>query len=152
MKPDGFQISSLTPSDFEDWVSFSLALFPNASKEEMEVDLKRIEQLDKYQTYLAKIDGKAIGYVTITLRTDHVEGASTTPVGYMEAIYVKPQYRKHGIARALFLEGQAWCKENGCSEMGSDTWHWNKDAQAFHGKLGFKKEDVLVHFYKKIDP
>ncbi len=152
MNPNGLHISPIKPTDFDTWVNFSLSLFPNSSKDKIEVDLRRIEQLDKYQTFIARKDSNAIGYVTVTLRTDHVEGASTSPVGYLEAIYVKPEYRNDGIARALFLQGQAWCKENGCSEMGSDTWHWNKDAQAFHKKLGFKEEDILVHFYKKIDP
>ncbi|MBT8235280.1 MAG: GNAT family N-acetyltransferase [Bacteroidia bacterium] len=152
MNPNGLHISPIKPTDFDTWVNFSLSLFPNSSKDKIEVDLRRIEQLDKYQTFIARKDSNAIGYVTVTLRTDHVEGASTSPVGYLEAIYVKPEYRNDGIARELFLQGQAWCKENGCSEMGSDTWHWNKDAQAFHKKLGFKEEDILVHFYKKIDP
>jgi len=152
MKPNGLHISPIKPSDFEIWVNFSLALFPNTSKEEMEADLRRIAKLHKYQTFIARKDGSSIGYATVTLRTDHVEGAKTSPVGYLEAIYVQPEYRNHGVARALFHQGQAWCKEKGCSEMGSDTWHWNKDAQAFHEKLGFKEEDILVHFYKKIDP
>jgi aminoglycoside 6'-N-acetyltransferase I len=152
MKPNGLHIAAVSPDDFETWVIFSLALFPKASKTEMEADLHRINQLDKYQTFMAKMDGQAIGYTTVTLRTDHVEGASTSPVGYMEAIYVLPEFRKLGVAKALYLQGESWCKKHGCSEMGSDTWHWKKDAQAFHKKLGFREEDILVHFYKKIDP
>ncbi len=152
MKSNGFDISPIKPAEFDTWVNFSMALFPESSLKETVDDLRRIMQLDKYQTFIARKESSPIGYATVTLRTDHVEGASTSPVGYLEAIYVKPAYRNHGVARALFLQGQAWCKEMGCSEMGSDTWHWNKDAQAFHEKLGFREEDVLVHFYKKIDP
>ena len=152
MKSNGFDISPIKPAEFDTWVNFSMALFPESSLKETEDDLRRIAKLDKYQTFIAKMDGIAVGYTTVTLRTDHVEGASTSPVGYLEAIYVEPAYRNHGVARALFHQGQAWCKAKGCSEMGSDTWDWNKDAQAFHEKLGFREEDVLVHFYKKIDP
>ena len=152
MKPDGLFIAPLKPTDFKDWVKFSLALFTESNRVDMESELRRIDQLDKYHTIIAKTDSQAVGYATVTVRTDHVEGASTARVGYLEAIYVDPAYRKQGIARALFARGESWCKDQGCTEMGSDTWHWNTVAQDFHEHLGFRKEDILVHFYKKIEP
>ena len=151
MKSNGLFISPVEPSDYEAWVDFSLALFTEASREEMESDLRRTAELDKYQTFIARTPDRAIGYATVTLRTDHVEGATSSPVGYLEAIYVDPEFRMHGVARALYNKGEAWCREKGCTEMGSDTWHWNKEAQKFHEHLGFREEDILVHFHKKIE-
>ena len=151
MDASGIYISPVKPTDLKDWLAFSLALFKEASSDEMESELKRIAQLDKYQTFIARTPKRAIGYATVTIRSDHVEGATTSPVGYLEAIYVDPEYRNRGIAKALFVQGESWCMEQGCTEMGSDTWHWNTKAQEFHKRLGFREEDVLVHFYKKID-
>jgi len=152
MKVDGVYISPIEPSDFEAWVNFALALFTQSTPTEMESELKRIHQLDKYQTFIAKTDDRPIGYATVTIRSDHVEGATTSPVGYLEAIYVDPAHRNQGVARALFKKGESWCNDWGCTEMGSDTWHWNTEAQDFHKRLGFREEDILVHFYKKIEP
>ena len=152
MKADGVYITPKEPSDFEDWVDFALALFTEAKRPEMAAELRRIDQLSKYQTFFARTPERAVGYATLTIRTDHVEGATTTPVGYLEAIYVDPDFRNNGIAKALYSVGESWCKEKGCTEMGSDTWHWNTAAQDFHKRLGFREEDILVHFYKKIDP
>ena len=67
-----------------------------------------------------------------------------------DMVYVKEGYRKHGLARKLFEKAEAWAKEKGCTEMGSDTWLWNTNAQQFHEKMGYSKEEVLVHYIKPI--
>ncbi len=86
----------------------------------------------------------------MSLRFDHVPKAKTRPVGYLERIYVKDKYRKIGIAKELYNIGEEWVKSKGCTQIGSDTWDWNKDSILFHGKLGFEKADTLVHFIKNI--
>ena len=129
----------------------SALIFPNSDPGELKEDLEKIEQNPFYKTFLAKKGEQAIGFVTLSVRSDYVEGARTSPVGYMEAIYVTEGFRGSGVARLLYEEGEAWLKEKGCREIGSDTWLWNKEAQDFHLKLGFKKEDVLVHYIKNLD-
>lgn len=152
MKTNGLQIAAVEPSDFNDWVDFSLALFPKTSRQEIEAGLQHSAHSSSSLTFMARIYERNVGFATMSLRTDYVEGTSTSPVGYLEAIYVDPEYRNRGVARALYEYGEKWCRDLGCIEMGSDTWHWNKEAHAFHERLGFKKEDILVHFYKKITP
>lgn len=152
MKPDGFHIAPLKPEEFDDWVSLSLALFTEYTREEMELRLKRRAQLNKNQTLMAKSDGRSVGFVTVSIRSDHVEGTSTSPVGYLESIYVAPEFRNRGLARALYDMAESWCGMQGCTEMGSDTWHWNKEALEFHRQLGFMDVHTLTHFFKKIDP
>lgn len=58
--------------------------------------------------------GIPIGFALCQLRYDYVEGAKTSPVGYLEGIFVKEAYRQKGYARELFAECQAWAKEKGC--------------------------------------
>lgn len=152
MKSDGLLITPVQSADFNDWLSFSLALFPKASRQEKESDLRRAAQRDGCETFMAKKGGYNIGFATLTLRTDYVEGTSTSPVGYLEAIYVDPGFRKQGVGRALFKTGESWCKERGCVEMGSDTWQWDEESRTFHERIGFLEEDILVHFHKKIEP
>jgi len=152
MEADGVHISPITPADYEDWLNLSLALFTQYTREEMEFVLKRRTQLNKNQTMMAKVAGLPIGYVTVSIRSDHVEGTSSSPVGYLESIFVSPDFRNRGVARSLYEEGESWCKQQGCTEMGSDTWHWNTEAHEFHNQLGFQEVHTLTHFHKKIAP
>ncbi|MEM8846763.1 MAG: GNAT family N-acetyltransferase [Bacteroidota bacterium] len=138
------------PSDFQSWLDISLILFKDYPPEETEFELKRMADSPKYKTFMAKSGNTSIGFVTVSIRTDYVEGSKTSPVGYVDAIYVDSDYRKQGLAKLLFKKGEHWTKLHGCSEIGSDTWDWNTAAQDFHQKLGFQKEDVLVHYIKKI--
>lgn len=147
---DSFAIVDYKPSDFQSWLDMSLILFKDYPPEETEFELKRMTDNPKYKTFMAKSGNTSIGFVTVSIRTDYVEGSKTSPVGYVEAIYVDSNYRKQGLAKLLFKKGEHWTKLQGCSEIGSDTWDWNKAAQDFHQKLGFQKEDVLVHYIKKI--
>ena len=128
------------------------ALWPDYTKEDLTTELKNIATSKKHEIFIARHNNEYIGFITVSIRVDYVEGAVSSPVGYIEGIYVKPDYRKKGVARRLFHLGEAWSFENGCQQMGSDTWAWNKQSQEFHYKLGFEEEDTLVHFIKDIDP
>lgn len=147
---DHLVIVDYTPSDFQSWLDMSLMLFKDYPADETEFELKRIADNPKYKTFMAMSGGSPIGFVTVSIRNDYVEGSKTSPVGYVEAIYVDSHYRKQGLAKLLFQKGEQWTKQQGCSEIGSDTWDWNTAAHDFHQKLGFRKEDVLVHYIKKI--
>ena len=125
-------------------------LYPDSDPDELKEDLERIEQNPFYRTFIAKMGEQIIGFITLSIRTDYVEGARSSPVGYMESIYVKSDDRSSGVARLLFEQGEAWLRQHDCTEIGSDTWLRNEAAQQFHLKLGFKKEDVLVHYIKDL--
>ena len=61
-----------------------------------------------------------IGLALVSLRHDYVEGCITSPVGYLEGICVKEEYRNKGIASILCKECEKWAKEKGCVEFASD--------------------------------
>lgn len=46
--------------------------------------------------FIATLDGCAIGYAQCGLRNDYVEGTHTSPVGYLEGIFVGEEYRNIG--------------------------------------------------------
>ena len=151
MNEDAVFITDYDPSLFQEWYSMTALLYPDLDREELREDLEKIEQNPFYRTFVSKIGEQVIGFITLSIRSDYVEGARTSPVGYMESIYVKSDFRSAGVARLLFQQGEAWLKEQGCTEIGSDTWLWNEAAQEFHLKLGFNKEDVLVHYIKLLE-
>lgn len=125
-------------------------LFPDYSKNQLRKDLEKAVVSEKHETFFAREKDALLGFVQVSIRSDYVEGATSSPVGYLEAIYVKPEHRKKDIAKKLCRIAEQWASEKGCTQMGSDTWEWNKKSIAFHLHIGYKKEDTLVHFIKEI--
>ena len=60
------------------------------------------------------------GVALCCLRHDYVEGCETSPVGYLEGVCVREEYRQQGIARKLVSECEQWAGETGCTEFASD--------------------------------
>ncbi|WP_109853429.1 aminoglycoside 6'-N-acetyltransferase [Aquimarina sp. AU58] len=138
--------------DFEQLVKISHKLWTDFEEQELENLLKETARLKKNKILLAKTtNGVSIGFSIFSIRTDYVEGADKSPTGYLEGIYVEPEYRKEGIAKEFLKIGEEWCKEKGCTQIGSDTWLTNKESREFHKKIGFWEEDELVHFLKNIE-
>ena len=51
--------------------------------------------------FLKYENGMPIGFAQCQLRYDYVEGTETTPVGYLEGIFIKEGYRHNGYAKEL---------------------------------------------------
>ena len=51
--------------------------------------------------FLCEEGGAPAGFAQAQLRRDYVEGSSTSPVGYLEGVYVEPDFRRRGFAQAL---------------------------------------------------
>lgn len=81
---------------------------------------------------------------------DYVNGCETSPVVFLEGIYVKPEHRKSGAGRALCAAVGQWGAAAGCSEMASDANLTNTVSHAFHGALGFEETERVVFFRKLI--
>lgn len=67
-----------------------------------------------------RIDGRIIGIAHCCPRHDYVEGCESSPVGYLEGIFVQENYRMKGTASSLCKECGEWAKDKGCSEFASD--------------------------------
>ena len=139
-----------SPSDFSQLIHMASALFPNEDPNELEDEYSAILSSSEQDIFMAKEGDACIGYIYVSLRSDYVVGADSSPVGYIEAMYVKESFRKQGVAKRLVKRAEKWASERGCKEMGSDTWDWKIDSQNFHVSIGFQKEETLVHFIKKI--
>ena len=75
---------------------------------------------DKGRVFIAVADAGAVGFAQCGLRHDYVDGTASSPVGYLEGIFIKAEYRKRGLARDLLETCQKWAKEQGCTEFASD--------------------------------
>jgi aminoglycoside 6'-N-acetyltransferase I len=98
------------------------------------------------QVLVLEINNKIEGFSQIQLRYDYVEGCKTSPVGYLEGIYVSEKNRKRGHATKMLEEGKAWAKEKGCREFASDTELDNEVGFLFHKHNGFTQTNRLITF------
>ncbi|RKP45218.1 GNAT family N-acetyltransferase [Trinickia fusca] len=92
--------------------------------------------------------GEALGFAEAAIRHDYVNGCDTSPVLFLEGIYVVPSMRRQGIARALCTSIEQWGSSHACAEFASDTSIDNVDAQALHRALGFDETERVVFFRK----
>ena len=95
-------------------------------------------------------DHNAIGFSQCQLRRDYVEGTDTSPVGYLEGVFVEQAYRRMGYGRMLVQACENWAKERGCSEFASDCELHNTDSLHFHLHYGFLEANRIICFTKKI--
>jgi aminoglycoside 6'-N-acetyltransferase I len=96
--------------------------------------------------------GDAVAFVEAAVRRDYVNGTATSPVAFLEGIYVAPAWRRRGIARALVNEVIAWAQAQELSELASDALCENDAAHAVHRSLGFKETERVVYFLRSLRP
>jgi aminoglycoside 6'-N-acetyltransferase I len=98
--------------------------------------------------FLYTEESRPVGFAQCQLRSDYVEGTKLSPVGYLEGIYVEPEYRRRGIARALLRRCEQWAQEKGCAEFASDCELDNRESITFHMHAGFSEANRIVCFAK----
>lgn len=100
--------------------------------------------------FLCRVGGKAVGFAQCQLRHDYVEGTKTSPVGYLEGIFVEPEHRKQGYGKRLVAACESWAKEQGCAEFASDCLLENLQSIQFHLRSGFQEANRIVCFTKQL--
>ncbi len=123
-------------------------LWPQTSPEELEQEFMAMEE-NTCANFLYKSGNDYAGFITVSLRHDYVEESETSPVAYIEGLYVEDGFRRKGIAARLVKAAEAWGKEKGCSEIGSDCEIDNQASIDFHTASGFEAKPIVC-FIKKI--
>jgi aminoglycoside 6'-N-acetyltransferase I len=95
-------------------------------------------------------EGNALGFAEATIRRDYVDGCETSPVAFLEGIYVRPEARMGGVALALADAVAAWGKAKGCTEFASNALLDNIDSHRFHAAIGFEETERVVYFRKDL--
>lgn len=102
------------------------------------------------QFFLKYDQGILVGFAQCALRHDYVEGTDSSPVGYLEGIFVKEAYRRKGYAKELLTECEKWAREKGCREFASDCETDNENSFRFHMAIGFEEANRIICFTKKL--
>lgn len=147
------KIRQACEQDLSAWLQMRLRLWPDHTEDEMQTEmLSMLADAENSPVLLAFTDDlRPIGFLEGGSRK-YADGCSTNPVGYIEGWFVEEEFRKIGVGRQLVTAFENWCRQNGLSEIGSDTWMDNEGSITAHKKLGYTEVERLVHFIKKIDP
>jgi aminoglycoside 6'-N-acetyltransferase I len=135
------------------WSSLRHALWPRMSAAEHERDISNafFDPAKSTAAFVAIVDGEIIGFAEASVRHDYVNGCQTSPVAFLEGIYVTPANRRQGVAHALSACVEKWGTSQGCVEFASDTSLDNDASQRLHAALGFEETQRVVFFRKRID-
>ena len=125
-------------------------LWPDHTVEEMRLEFAEIITKNDAAFFLAYAEETATGFAQCQLRHDYVEGTDSSPVGYLEGIYVADGYRKQGVAKELLSACESWAKSKGCTEFASDCELDNVQSLQFHLNVGFEEANRIICFTKKL--
>ena len=125
-------------------------LWPDNTAEEMCTQMGELLTNPDAAFFLSRVEDMPIGFAQCQLRHDYVEGTDSSPVGYLEGIYVAQEYRRQGIAGELLAACEAWAKSKGCTEFASDCELDNMQSLIFHLNIGFEEANRIICFTKKI--
>ena len=113
-------------------------------------EFRELMRNDEAACFIKYVDGEAIGFAQCQLRHDYVEGTESSPVGYLEGIFVSDGYRTRGYAAELLAECEQWAREKGCTEFASDCELDNADSFRFHLAMGFEEANRIICFRKAL--
>lgn len=138
------------PEDKSEWQRMRMLLWPDEAGATDSSDLDRMLADPTQPVFVAvREDGKPGGFLEGSLRK-YADGCDTSPVGYIEGWFVDEDLRRQGIGGTLVRAFEDWAREQGCAEVGSDTWLTNEISIQAHLVLGYEETERLIHFRKKL--
>jgi aminoglycoside 6'-N-acetyltransferase I len=125
-------------------------LWPDGSESEHLRDMADTLRRGHHVRLAFAADDSAIGFVEASKRVDYVNGTSSSPVAFLEGLYVEPAARRNGVARALVADVENWARAQRCTELASDSPLDNAQAHAAHRALGFEEMERVVYFRRLV--
>ena len=147
------KVEAASPAAREEWLPLRAMLWPEASNDEHRGDIERmLRNPVRFAAFLVRENGATIGFAEASIRSDYVNGCSTSPVVFLEGIFVLPEHRRKGAARLLCSAVAAWGKQRNCTEMASDALIDNEISHRMHEALGFEEMERVVFYRKALAP
>ena len=138
-------------ADAARWLVLRNALWPE-SRHDHEAEIAEYFDLpnDRVVCLVGELaDHGVVGFLEAGLR-DYAEGCLSSPVGYLEGIFVLEPHRRGRIGEGLVRAGQAWAHSLGCTEMASDRELDNVDSGHFHEALGYDEVERIVCYRRSL--
>ena len=140
-----------TASDSIALSQLAILLWPDHAFEEMKQEIEALLSNPHAAFFLDFDQDVPVGFAQCQLRHDYVEGTSSSPVGYLEGVFVLESHRKKGVGTRLLQHCEQWARDNGCVEFASDCEITNMGSYAFHMKFGFQEANRIICFRKNLN-
>jgi aminoglycoside 6'-N-acetyltransferase I len=148
-------VRPLTAADHAAWHAMRVALYgeaaPGAHAAELLAEIDMMLARDDWAAFAVEAsDGALVGLIELFERNS-AQSCTTSPVAYVEGLWVAEGWRRTGMARRLVDAGIAWARARRRSEMASDVQLSNLISQAVHEHLGFEETERLVTYRLPLD-
>ena len=143
-------IKKAVTADAETVAGMACKLWPDHTPEELAGEYKSLLAKGDAAVFLYIKNNLPVAFAQCQLRHDYVEGTESSPVGYLEGIFVETQERRKGIAHDLLSACEQWAKDLGCCEFASDCELTNLESQEFHRAVGFEEANRIVAYVRKL--
>lgn len=137
-----------TDEELEAAAKLATILFEGSFYEENLNEFKEILNGKNGAIFIYYYKNEIVGFSQVEIRHDYVEGTNFSPVGYLEGVYVKDEYRMMGIGRELVKACEKWAKDKNIKEFASDCELKNIDSYKFHTAIGFSEVNRIICFKK----
>ena len=149
------QVRAATPSDLEALGKMRNALWPDSSVAHHEEELVPIlagksPGILPLVYLVAEENGAVVGFVEVGLRSTADGCDWARAVGYVEGWYVTETHRRRGISGQLIAAAENWAREQGCTEMASDSQIDNAQSLQAHLRLGYEIAERSILFRKSL--
>ncbi|SFF38904.1 aminoglycoside 6'-N-acetyltransferase I [Fontimonas thermophila] len=140
----------VTPELFAQWKRLRDSLYSGLDDAEHEREMNAIARASDQICFVAVADGdQVLGFIELSLRSS-VDGCASSPVGYVEGLFVIPKWRRQGIGKALLARAMDWFREAGCTEMAADAEIDDIATQRYWTCVGFEEIWRIVQFRRAL--
>jgi aminoglycoside 6'-N-acetyltransferase I len=146
------RIRQARPGDRAVWLRLRHSLWPRCSDHKHDLETDQLLKSGGVVFVAEAGHNDLVGFAEVSIRQDHVDGASICPVPYLEAWFVEASFRKQGVGRSLIDAVEHWVTLHGYTELGSDAEMENSLSIRLHKSLGFSEIDRNITFLKKLKP
>ena len=146
------KIEACESADHPGWLRLREALWPECARDEHLAEMARlVSNRARYRQCVAYSSSReAIGFAEASLRGDYVNGTESSPVAFLEGLYIVPSARRKGVAASLVAAITDWARGAGCRELASDAVLENSISHVVHRALGFEETERVVFFRKQL--
>ncbi len=147
---DNIMIIQAKKEDALSVAQLAIQMWEDALPEELAKEMSEVIDSEDGTIFVAKEQEQIVGFAQCQLRHDYVEGTESSPVGYLEGIFVMEEFRKRGVAKALLKACENWALEKDCQEFASDCEIDNHESYKFHMNVGFEEANRVICFTKRL--
>ncbi len=143
-------IVKATSKDSLALAKIAIKMWSEHSLDELAKEFEDTIDCEESAIFMLMVDNQAVGFAQCQLRHDYVEGTDTSPVGYLEGIFLEQEFRHRGHAKKLLAQCEEWAKNKGCTEFASDCESDNDESLKFHINMGFTEVNRIICFKKQL--